>query len=59
MAKNEVRNGQAEFGVTHAMENRMRESGEGVFEKRAAKAITENKTKKPAPKKAAPKKKAK
>lgn len=63
MATNEVRNGQAEYGVTHAMEDKMREAGQGVFEKRAAKALRaapENKAKKKvAPKKAPAKRKAK
>jgi hypothetical protein len=36
MAKNEVRNGQAEYGVVHVDEERMREARVGVFEERSS-----------------------
>lgn len=32
MPDNEIRNGQAEYGVVHVTENAMREAGQGVFE---------------------------
>lgn len=38
MAKNEIQNGQAEYGVIHVMENEMREAGDGVFEESSTEA---------------------
>lgn len=36
MAKNEIRNGQAEYGIRHIMEEEMRAAGQGVFAGKAA-----------------------
>lgn len=36
MAKNEVRNGQAEYGIVHVVEEQMRADGDGVFAARSS-----------------------
>lgn len=54
MAKNEIRNGQAEYGICHVMEEEMRAAEQGVFEPHSSEAGMKRK-KEPAPaNKAAP-----
>jgi hypothetical protein len=38
MAKNEIRNGQAEYGTIHLDEERMRDAEQGVFEPHSSEA---------------------
>ena len=38
MAKKEIRNGQAEYGVVHVMEEEMRAAEQGVFEPHSSEA---------------------
>jgi hypothetical protein len=64
MARKNIRNGQAEYGTVHLMEEEMREAEQGVFEKsstepsvKAKGAAPANKARKAAPtNKAAPRK---
>lgn len=43
MAKNEVRNGQAEYGIRHLVEEEMRAAGNGVFGRKNAGGAPSNK----------------
>jgi hypothetical protein len=38
MAKDEIQNGQAEYGIRHVMEEEMRAAGQGVFEESSSEA---------------------
>lgn len=49
MAKNEIRNGQAEYGIRHVMEEEMRAAGQGVFAAKNAGNAPSNKARKAAP----------
>ena len=43
MAKNDIRNGQAEYGIRHVMEEEMRAAGQGVFSGKARSGAPANK----------------
>lgn len=49
MAKDEVRNGQREYGIVHVNEEEMREAGDGVFAAKSAGAAPSNKARTAAP----------
>ena len=52
MAKNEIRNGQAEYGTIHIMEEEQRKAGHGVYEAKSNGAAPSNKMAEPSDNKA-------